>query len=365
MSRLISVLRGIRGVLFCLLMFLSSALGSVFVLFPTLPLLYVNRRLFRWLGDHIIALWESYPVALLHILCRVDIRIFGDEIDPEKNSLIIMNHRTRLDWLFLWTALYPDALPRHKIILKRDLKRAPGTGWSMQCAGFLFIDRKWESDQELFHKAIEYVSHDNRKVNMLLFPEGTDFNPRSQTRSDAFALTNARPKLLHCIYPRVRGFTFLAELMRKYNVLDEIYDITIVYPKEIIQSEPQMLLRGPPSAIYFLIKRHGAEELPASTTDLESWLSDCWTNKEQELAEFYKSRQFPPKFLGRQLFAIPLLWVSLIVWTALIVFWLWLLSTSLYADIFFVIGSGVYCFFTYILGGVDRFELRRFLAEKH
>ena len=53
---------------------------------------------------------------------------------------------------------------------------------------------------------------------MLLFPEGTDLNPRSQTRSDAFALTNARPKLTHLLYPRVRGFTFLHEVMMKSKI---------------------------------------------------------------------------------------------------------------------------------------------------
>ena len=56
-------LGGLRGVTFCSLMILSSSLGAVFVLFPTLPLLFLNRKLFRWLGDNIIALWESYPVV--------------------------------------------------------------------------------------------------------------------------------------------------------------------------------------------------------------------------------------------------------------------------------------------------------------
>ena len=28
-------------------------------------------------------------------MCGVDVRVFGDEIDPEENSMLIMNHRTR------------------------------------------------------------------------------------------------------------------------------------------------------------------------------------------------------------------------------------------------------------------------------
>lgn len=55
--------------------------------------------------------------------------VTGDPIICEEPSLIIMNHRTRLDWLFLWSALFkidPVLLTKEKIVLKSDLKRYPG-----------------------------------------------------------------------------------------------------------------------------------------------------------------------------------------------------------------------------------------------
>ncbi|GAU95574.1 hypothetical protein RvY_07172 [Ramazzottius varieornatus] len=361
----IPVLGRIRGFMFCILMILSSSLGAVFVLFPTLPLILINRKLWRWLVDHIIAVWESYPIALLHIMCGVEVTVFGDEINPAENSMIIMNHRTRLDWLFLWTALFPHALPRHKIILKKDLKFLPGSGWSMQTAGFLFLDRKWENDQILFKDSVEYIKHDGRKVNMLLFPEGTDLNPKSRGRSDAFALTNGRPKLEHCLYPRVRGFTFLYETMRKNDLLDAIYDIAVVYPEDIIQSEKDLFTKGPPRSIYFHVKRYAVSELPSpdSQPELEQWLFDCWARKDVQLGEFYSRLAFSDNLQGRRLNDIPLLYLSVIVWSFAVCFWIWLIWSSFLALAYFVVAGIVYTLITFKLNGIDRYELARFRRE--
>lgn len=44
---------------------------------------------------------------------------------------MVLNHRTRLDWLFFWTALYkmdPWLLVSEKILLKASLKFLPGAG---------------------------------------------------------------------------------------------------------------------------------------------------------------------------------------------------------------------------------------------
>lgn len=45
-------------------------------------------------------------------------------------TLIIMNHRTRVDWMLFWPCLFHCArLRKLKILLKSDLKYIPGPGW--------------------------------------------------------------------------------------------------------------------------------------------------------------------------------------------------------------------------------------------
>lgn len=61
----------------------------------------------------------------------VHIFVSGDVIDNSEPALIIMNHRTRLDWLFFWNALFridPWLLTTQKISLKGILKYLPGAG---------------------------------------------------------------------------------------------------------------------------------------------------------------------------------------------------------------------------------------------
>ena len=47
----------------------------------------------------------------------------------KKRSLILLNHRTRLDWMFIWMLHSRfQILDQLKIVLKADLKRLPGPG---------------------------------------------------------------------------------------------------------------------------------------------------------------------------------------------------------------------------------------------
>jgi lysocardiolipin and lysophospholipid acyltransferase len=82
-----------------------------------------------------------------------------------KSAIVVMNHRTRLDWLFYFCILYRlDALSNIKIILKDGLKKIPGAGWAMQTALFIFIKRKWEVDKEIFTKFINYYKQIEKKA---------------------------------------------------------------------------------------------------------------------------------------------------------------------------------------------------------
>lgn len=59
----------------------------------------------------------------------VKIVVTGDKPPKSENSVIIMNHRCRLDWMFFWSfvARYGE-LKHEKIIMKRELKHIPGPG---------------------------------------------------------------------------------------------------------------------------------------------------------------------------------------------------------------------------------------------
>lgn len=70
-----------------------------------------------------------YFQSLLELVFGVKVVITGDGFIPGERSVIIMNHRTRLDWMFLWCCLLRYSYLRlEKICLKAALKAVPGFG---------------------------------------------------------------------------------------------------------------------------------------------------------------------------------------------------------------------------------------------
>ena len=70
----------------------------------------------------------------------------GDELPTvPKRVLFISNHRTRLDWMFLWfLALCADTAAGLRIILKAGLRHVPFFGFSLQHFEFCFLEvRRW------------------------------------------------------------------------------------------------------------------------------------------------------------------------------------------------------------------------------
>ncbi len=99
----------------------------------------------------------------------------GDDLtNDKKRSLIILNHRTRMDWMYIWMVHSRfQILGQLKIVLKAQLKHLPGLGkvllvlkiniyilfiigWAMQHAAYLFLERVWEKDQEKIKNMISY-----------------------------------------------------------------------------------------------------------------------------------------------------------------------------------------------------------------
>ena len=121
----------LKGCVFSVLWLSSIIFGYWFLLAPLLPMLFINRKVFRRTTDLIITAWESFTVSVLEIVFGVRTYVTGDAIRSEETSLIILNHPTRLDWGFLWCALLHSSVPpahNAKFVIKDAVKNIPGIG---------------------------------------------------------------------------------------------------------------------------------------------------------------------------------------------------------------------------------------------
>ena len=247
-------------------------------------------------------------------------------------AVIMMNHRTRLDWLYYWSVILRQGkLENEKIILKHGLKHIPGAGmliqclvdtivvfnkssmpfakyyvyykclglsilgWAMQMAMFIFIKRHWEEDEKYLCQILRYFTDTNYPLQVLIFPEGTDYDTHSVIKSKSYALKNNLPIYKHVLHPRIKGVTYCIEQLRTHHGIDAIYDVTVGYRGNLCQSELDLAMGNFPQDVYFHIKRHPIETIPDSTKGLEKWCTDKWAEKEETLDQFYKDGKFAPE----------------------------------------------------------------------
>ncbi|XP_059696858.1 lysocardiolipin acyltransferase 1 isoform X3 [Haemorhous mexicanus] len=305
-----------KGMYFALALFLGSFFGSIFMLGPFLPLMFISPAWYRWITDCIVATWLTLPVALLEMVCGAKVVVTGDGFVPGERSVIIMNHRTRMDWMFLWNCLLRYSYLRlEKICLKSSLKSIPG--------------------------------FENTKA-----------------RSNEFAEKNGLKKYKYVLHPRTTGFTFVVERLRKGNNLDAIHDITVAYPQNIPQTEKHLLKGNFPKEIHFHVRRYPIETVPTSKEELQRWCRQRWEEKEERLRRFYEGGRcfsaagksiVPPCKSELRVLAVKC--ASLLYWTVFPLGMLALLYLYSFAQWYFVAMIVFFVVQQKIFGGLELIEL--------
>ncbi|KAF6103976.1 lysocardiolipin acyltransferase 1 [Phyllostomus discolor] len=368
-----------KGIYFILTLFWGSFFGSIFMLGPFLPLMAVSPSWYRWINNRLVATWLTLPVALLETMFGVKVIITGDAFVPGERSVIIMNHRTRMDWMFLWNCLMRYSYLRlEKVCLKASLKSVPGfgrlfTGWAMQAAAYIFIHRKWKDDKSHFEDMIDYFCDIREPLQLLIFPEGTDLTENSKARSNDFAEKNGLQKYEYVLHPRTTGFTFVVDRLREGKNLDAVHDITVAYPHNIPQTERHLLRGDFPREIHFHVRRYPVDSLPAAKEDLQLWCHKRWEEKEERLRSFYQGEKdfyftgqtvIPP--CKSELRVLVVKCLSILYWTLFSPAMCLLIYLYSFVRWYFVITIVIFVLQERIFGGLEIIELAcyRFLHKQ-
>lgn len=281
------------GATFVFLLF-YSALNGILIFMPLFLILFASRHsLARWITDAIVSTWLIFAPAVYEVIYGIKIRVVGDlsKLGQEKCSLILMNHRTRLDWLFILSvqARY-GSLRRFKISLKYPLRHIPGAGWAMQAASFLFLKRTWEEDKSRIEDILNHFKKWLCGPQLLLFPEGTDFTEENQEKSNQYAKKFDLPEFECVLHPRTTGFVSICDYMRKNNGLEQVVDVTIGYPQNLLQNETEIFSKELPHEILFHVRVFDISKIPLDNSLLGKWVEERWAEKEQFLKQLYESK---------------------------------------------------------------------------
>eukprot|EP00731_Ephydatia_muelleri_P027381 Em0019g254a len=246
------------------------------------------QRFLEWGCGH----WLHQMVYILEYFLGMRVRTFGFDGKFKRKCLFIMNHRTHLDWMFFWAVVERQGdLSGWKAVTKSDMKKYPFVGVAVQYMNNIFVSRKWENDEHELEQKLKFYNSVNGPLQLLLFPEGTDFNAKSKGKSDQYADKNGLPRYEYCLHPHSTGFVHLVQSLRKEG-LEAVYDITIGFPDALPKTEFHFLKGVIPSEIHYYIKEYNIDSLPSENEALVSWCAQRWAEKEERLKQFYQNREF-------------------------------------------------------------------------
>ncbi|XWS68165.1 hypothetical protein CRYUN_Cryun04dG0068000 [Craigia yunnanensis] len=228
--REMSLLRVFRG-LICLLVLLSTAFmmivycGFLTTVILRLFSIHYSRKVTSFFFGAWLALWPF----LLEKINKTKVIFSGDDVPARERVLLICNHRTEVDWMYLWN-----------LALRKD------------CLGYI--------------------------------------NEQKCLRSKKYAAENGLPILKNLLLPKSKGFYACLEDLR--SSLDAVYDVTINY-KHLCPSFLDNVFGVDPSEVHIHVRRITLDDVPISEREVTAWLMDTFQRKDQLLFNFKKEGYFP------------------------------------------------------------------------
>ncbi len=277
-----------------LILALSTAIGSIPILFIGLLKLLPNQRLKRSctkMVDKIATLWCAANNFYLDKLHSAHWDITGtDHFNPQNWHLVVANHQSWLDIVVL-QRVFHRKIPVLKFFIKDQLKWIPLLGFSWWAMGCPFMKRyspaylaknphKKGQDLLATKKALKLFKQ--TPATLMSFVEGTRYTPQK--------LLQQNSPYQHLLKPKAGGVSFVIDAMNKQ--INQLIDVTIVYPHQH-HSLWNFLCRGVHS-----VKVHirqisipsqflNSSLLENAKTQLEfrEWLNEQWSEKDRLINE--------------------------------------------------------------------------------
>lgn len=228
-------------------------------------------------------------VVLLEVWAGISFKSYGDRLDPKKSYLIVINHRSDVDWLLglAYVAHFGFPYPGNvKSVVKASLGKVPIFGSTLRLAEFSFLTRSWATDKEKFLKALASLrtySETGNPLWFVLYPEGTRFTKEKQEYSQAYATTKQLRPTMHVLFPRYKAFIAIVSTLR--DQFDGVIDATFMFEGE--QPAFKAALAGTASTVVHAhMKYYSMKDLPEDQKQLEQWLLERWYEKDKRVAAF-------------------------------------------------------------------------------
>lgn len=293
--RELTPLRVLRGII-CLAIYLSTAFMMVVCWAPisTLLVRFFSIHYSRKATSFLFGTWLSMWPFLFEKINKTKVLFSGVRVPREKRVLLISNHRTEVDWMYLWNlALRRGHLGYIKYVLKRSLMKLPIFGWGFHILEFVSVERKWEVDEGVMRKKLSTFKDPRDPLWLAVFPEGTDYTEEKCMKSQQYAGENGLPIMKNVLLPKTKGFYACLEALG--SSLDAVYDITIAY-KHRCPTFMDNVFGVDPSEVHIHIDRIKPSGIPSTEPEASAWLMQRFKLKDELLFKFISQGSFPNQY---------------------------------------------------------------------
>ncbi|XP_066167181.1 probable 1-acyl-sn-glycerol-3-phosphate acyltransferase 5 isoform X2 [Oryza sativa Japonica Group] len=225
--RPLTLMRRCRGMLCLVIMPLTAFMMMVYLSPVTTFLIrlfsvHYSRKSTCFLFGMWLAMWPF----LFEKINKTKFVFSGETVPPKERVLLFANHRTEVDWMYLWDlALRKGRLQCIKYILKKSLMKLPIFNWAFHIIEFIPVERKWEVDEPLIRSRLSELKNPKDPLWLAVFPEGTDYTEKKCIKSQEYAKEHGLPILNNVLLPKTKGFhCCLQELRDSMDSEDEVAD---------------------------------------------------------------------------------------------------------------------------------------------
>ncbi|KAK3717261.1 hypothetical protein LTR37_005970 [Vermiconidia calcicola] len=238
------------------------------------------------------------------------------EIELGERVVLMANHQIYTDWLYLWWISYTNNPPAHGhiyIILKESLKYIPLVGPAMMFYSFIFMARKWATDQSRLRYRLQKLNSQHSgplsgteggqqldPVWLMIFPEGTNLSGNTRASSTKYAAKAKIPDMKHMLLPRSTGLQFCLQELK--DTVPYLYDCTIAYEgippgdygQDIFTLRSTYFQGRPPKSVNMHWRRFRIKDLPIDDNEaFAEWTMARWREKDDLIEAFMKNGKFP------------------------------------------------------------------------
>lgn len=255
--------------------------------------------LYQRVDDIIFGLYQRIILFFYEHVLGTEVLLYGDAktvLKVKERVLYISNHQSDVDWIIVhMLAARQGMLGQVRYVLKDTIQLVPLYGHYLYQHGCIYVKRSQFNPWKMT-RALKYLQNPKIRTWMVVFPEGTRFNPESKalvSKSRKYAVEQGMEPLNHVLTPRVRGVSLVLNELR--NHFDAIYNVTTIYEgtRDPVNGQqlraPTMFefLRIRKPKLHIHLERVGIESVPTIETELQEWLHRCFVEKDRLMKSYY------------------------------------------------------------------------------